>query len=450
MFTVACATVSENIPDRDWLPVRQIELASGSHLQIVGNGKSGEPLKILHIHENLAPLGGVETYLLSLAPLLADQGNEQAYVYAKGDAQLVARAYHVPALNRCGLAAERQASHQMRAVLREWRPDVVHLHNVYNVAAVAACLDAAPVVVHGHDFRYLCPASNLFYRRTGEICQRTCGLGCFTTTVRKHCLTPRPLVAVRYYRRVRWMAKNWSRFAHVIAPSRATLQRFIQAGLPGEKGTVVPYFCPLEPLGTARTLPEQPTIVFLGRLSPVKGYDCFIRALGLLPERIQGLMIGNFTAKLEQSVRDLAANSGCVGRLTTKPWASRSEIGAVMGRATVFCFPSIWPETLGIVGLEALACGVPVVASDVGGVREWLINGETGLLVPPKDPRALANAVLEIVESPDLASRMGKSGMALVRDKFGPAGHVARLIEVYEAALEPHPQAGPAALQKPF
>ena len=64
-----------------------------------------------------------------------------------------------------------------------------------------------------------------------------------------------------------------------------------------------------------------------------------------------------------------------------------------MLQSNVLVFPSVWAETLGIVGLEALAHGVPVVASDVGGVREWLDDEKTGFLVPPKSPQAIASAI---------------------------------------------------------
>src|SRR5690606_10448899 len=94
----------------------------------------------------------------------------------------------------------------------------------------------------------------------------------------------------------------------------------------------------------------------------------------------------------------------------------------------------IWAETLGIVGLEALASGVPVVASDIGGVREWLVPGVTGLLAPPKDSAALAQGMRRILESPALNRRMGEAGLQLIRERFDPERHVAELQQVYRFA----------------
>jgi glycosyltransferase involved in cell wall biosynthesis len=108
-----------------------------------------------------------------------------------------------------------------------------------------------------------------------------------------------------------------------------------------------------------------------------------------------------------------------------------------MKEATVFVFPSIWPETLGIVGLEALACGVPAIACDVGGVREWLHPGKTGLLVPPKNSQAIAEAAQTILQSSQLRETMGCNGMALIRSRFSPQGHVSALLNLYRQGCSP-------------
>ena len=89
---------------------------------------------------------------------------------------------------------------------------------------------------------------------------------------------------------------------------------------------------------------------------------------------------------------------------------------------------------MGIVGVEAMSQGVPVVASDVGGVREWLRDRENGVLVSPKDPDAIAEAVRWFLDSPETILAAGRAGIHLVKDKFKPARHVKKLVDIYEAA----------------
>jgi glycosyltransferase involved in cell wall biosynthesis len=106
----------------------------------------------------------------------------------------------------------------------------------------------------------------------------------------------------------------------------------------------------------------------------------------------------------------------------------------LLDQTSVFVFPSLWPETLGIVGLEALSRGVPVVASDVGGVREWCREDETGHLVPPKDGAAIADRVGQLLSSKDRLRAFGERGIALIRERFRPEQHVDRLLEIYQRA----------------
>lgn len=391
-------------------------------------------MRILHVNDHLAAVGGIETYLLSLMPRLEAAGHEQLIAYGKGDASLARRPIELPELSQAGRNWEGAGRRKLARIIAETQPDVVHLHNIYNVGAIEACLSLVPTVVTGHDFRYICPASSMFYKRTEEICPRKCGPACFAVTLRQKCLTLRPRYAVSYYRRVRWMSRNWGRFAELITPSHAAMERFYQAGFPRERSTVLPYFCPLAPLESPRPLPPRPTVLFLGRLSAIKGYRYFVEAVGQLPADVQGVMIGNFSAENRAAVESLAASNGCADRLELRPWADRESIQATMSGASVVCFPSICPETLGIVGLEALACGVPVVASDVGGVREWLVPEVTGLLAPAKDSATLAQGMRIILESPELNCRMGAAGLALIRQKFDPDGHVAELLRVYRRA----------------
>jgi glycosyltransferase involved in cell wall biosynthesis len=391
-------------------------------------------MRVLHLNEHLGWLGGIETYLLSLTPLLVERGHEVLIGYASGDGSLVPRSRQLPLLSHADRRAERECYDQVSRLITEERPDLAHLHNVHDIGAIAACLDSVPTVVTAHDYRYICPTSSLYYNRTQRICERTCGLGCFATTVRHHCLTPRPRYAMRYYRRVRWMMANARRFKCTIAPSSYAAERFVRSGFPRERVRVLPYFCPIEPAD--RPSPEhterEPVVLFVGRVTPRKGYECFIRALGLLPATVRGLIVGECSPEQHRQIMGVASRAGCRDRLDVEPWASRQAIRSVYERATVFVFPSLWAETLGIVGLEALACGVPVVASDVGGVREWLRPSETGLLVPPNDSSALAVAVKRLLDDGGLRQTMSRAGADLILRRFAPSEHVDQLLAIYD------------------
>lgn len=390
-------------------------------------------MKILHFNDHLSWSGGVETYLLSVVPELEALGHPQIVAFAEGDERLTSSTRRLPELAATDRNARRRGFRQTAKLLVDERPDVVHLHNVHNVGAIEACLDYVPTILHGHDYRYLCPASSFYFRSNDSVCERTCGPMCFAATVRGRCMSLRPPYAWSYYHRVRFVSSRARSFARVIANSRYMGKRFERAGFAPDRVSVLPYYCPIEPLDHPRPLPDRPTILFIGRARANKGYRFFVEALGQLPRDVLGIMVGDFSQESMASVQQLATEWKCGDRLQLRPWASRENLNDVYRSATVVVVPSVWAEPLGIVGLESLACGVPVVASDVGGVREWLIEGETGRLVPPKDSAAIARAVQDILKRPDQGLNLGERGQILIRTKFGRERHLAKLLDIYQS-----------------
>ncbi len=125
--------------------------------------------------------------------------------------------------------------------------------------------------------------------------------------------------------------------------------------------------------------------------------------------------------------RLMAARSGV---MLISGMLARREVIQMLSHARVFACPSVY-EPLGIVNLEAMACGAAVVASRVGGIPEVVADGETGLLVPPDDPEALAGALNVLVRDPDLAAEMGRQGRARAAAEFSWAAIAAQTAALY-------------------
>lgn len=391
-------------------------------------------MRILHVNDHLSESGGVETYLLNVCPALSERGHDVHVAYGAGR-PVLPRAHHVPEIASIRGADDARCARALDALIERVAPDVIHMHGVHNAGAIRALVRTGRCVLHTHDYRPICPASNFFFKRPQQVCARTCGPGCFTTTALRHCMTPRPRPALYFYRRVRWNLAHRDEFRQVICPSRGAAERYLQSGFEPSSLHVLPYFSPLEPTPAPRQLPTRTTITFLGRATPTKGWSFFIQALGQLPADVSGLMIGSFDEAARARAMQLARDEGCADRLRIEPWVARKDIRSIYERTTVLVFPSIWPETMGIVGVEALALGVPVVASDIGGVREWLRDGETGRLAAPKSAADLAAGVAELVE-PAANHAFGRRGQQLIREEFTAARHLDRLTSIYEASKE--------------
>lgn len=163
-------------------------------------------------------------------------------------------------------------------------------------------------------------------------------------------------------------------------------------------------------------------LVAVSRLVPRKGIDDVIGALARLPAcellvaggpPAAGLAADPEAARLTR----LAADRGVGDRVRLLGGLSRAEVPALLRSADVVaCVP--WYEPFGIVPLEAMACGVPVVGSAVGGLLDTIADQRTGLLVPPRDPVALAGAVGRLLAAPALRARMGAEAVTRVRQRF--------------------------------
>jgi glycosyltransferase involved in cell wall biosynthesis len=243
----------------------------------------------------------------------------------------------------------------------------------------------------------------------------------------------RPRAAIRQYKRAQWGIKNLNRFSAVISPCTDAANRFLSAGLLAKTSHVLPYFCPTPLLEQPRLAPKNLQLTFLGRIRDYKGYDFFVDAVSRIPN-VKGVLVGDFNPKSTDLVEALARRVGCLDRIECRAWCSRGELTQLMAETTVFVFPSIWPETLGIVGLEAMANGVPVVAFDVAGVREWLVPGKTGAMVPVKDTAAMVSAIASILADEELAARMGEAAIDRIRAKFLPSDHFDSLVQIYQTA----------------
>jgi glycosyltransferase involved in cell wall biosynthesis len=180
-------------------------------------------------------------------------------------------------------------------------------------------------------------------------------------------------------------------------------------------------------------LPGAPRLAIVGRLIPIKGHDVLLRAVATARERLPGLTLeiaGD--GELESELRATAIRLGLDDAVT---FLGRvAPVYPVLERAEVVVVPS-FGEGFGMVALEAMERGRPVIASAVGGLPEIVDEGRTGLLVPPGDVEALARAIAELADDPARASAMGGAGRARALEEFSQERCTERIAALYETAL---------------
>jgi glycosyltransferase involved in cell wall biosynthesis len=172
-------------------------------------------------------------------------------------------------------------------------------------------------------------------------------------------------------------------------------------------------------------------VVAVGRLVPYKGFDRLVAAASALPCRVVIVGEGISRPALESQIASL----GLQDRVHLVGVVGDERLAAHLAAASVFVLPS-WnrAEAFGIALLEAQAAGTPVVATDVGtGTEEALVPGETGLMVPPSDTRALVEAITSLLGDPNRRAEMVAAGQRFVRDRHSLESMSAGLRPIYQA-----------------
>jgi starch synthase len=184
--------------------------------------------------------------------------------------------------------------------------------------------------------------------------------------------------------------------------------------------------------------PARPAVIFVGRITRQKGVPVLLRAAASLAPQAQLVLLAGQpdTPELAGEVTGLVTSlqqtrSGVIWIPEMLP---KREVIQLLSHATVFACPSLY-EPLGIVNLEAMACGTAVVGSQVGGIPEVVTDGETGLLVPPDDPAALAAALNALLLDPARAAAMGTAGRKRAVAEFGWDAIAAQTAELYASLL---------------
>ena len=218
-----------------------------------------------------------------------------------------------------------------------------------------------------------------------------------------------------------------------LAVSESSRQDLVGRGIPREAIDLL-YNGITFPTQESRPMAERPLrIAYLGRLEPYKRVDLLLRAVAALVSRFPGLelvVVGRGVAR--ESLEALAAELGLAARVRFTGFVDDAERDATVADARVCVCPSV-KEGWGITVIEANALGVPVVATDAPGLRDAVLHGETGLLVPCDDHQALAAAIQRLGATPALVARLAAGGRAAYETGYTEQAVVERYLRLFES-----------------
>ena len=290
-----------------------------------------------------------------------------------------------------------------------------------------AALEATPDVIHAHSYGYFPTFSGAF----AELMRGT------PLVITPHSDPGGASLSKRLFDRV-IPALTIRRADRVIALTSVEAEHLRRLGVRPERIRIIPNGVDLSEfagLPTRQPNGQEANLLFVGRCYPrQKGLEYLVRAIALLPSRrtVKLSIIGEDWGGVE-NLRLLSRAQGVERQVTFRGPLTRGEVIRAFASTDVFVLPSLF-EPFGIVLLEAMAAGVPVVASRVGGIVEVVEDERTGLLVPPADPTALAGALERLISDPSLRRVMGAEARRRA-SRYSWDLVVPRIVEVYREAI---------------
>lgn len=402
------------------------------------------------LHNRYRKFGGEDIVAEAEARLLRAKGAEVIEVgFDNGDSGQSG----LVSLCRQGLESSwsRTSYRLVQRLCEKHRPDIAHVHNFWMrlTPAVHTALHecGVPTVQTLHNYRLLCPSAN--FLRQGKTC-----LDCLGKTpwrgVLHRCYRDSALASAAAARMIvsNRMRGTWDRHVDAfITLSGHGYATFVAGKLPPDRIFVKPNFC--EDPGDPSSPPSaSKRILYLGRLAKEKGINVLVAAWkhGELGRHGQLVIAGDGPERLslEAQIRDLGISSSV--RLTGPK--SRADVPELLRSCRATVLPSIWYEPMAISIIESFSQGRPVVASNLGSLRDTVRNNVAGLSFEAGNAGALAVALEKVLTGGDLADRLGRNARREYLSQYTPEQNLGTLLRIYRFAIERHGRKAPALLEK--
>lgn len=321
-----------------------------------------------------------------------------------------------------------EVSWELQHIIQREKPDIVHAHNwlLYSFLPLKIW-SRLPLVVSLHDYSFRCTQKRLM--RSGTLCSGPSLIKCISCAANHYGTVKGTLTAITH----RFSTPMVGAFVDMFLPvSQATAigNGLIEDRLPHQ---IIPNFIP-DTLGSLQDdvdgyvsqLPKDGYLLFVGDLSKDKGVDVLVRAYAQLNDAPPLVLIGR---QRPDTPSDLPRNVMLMGS-----WP-HAAVMAAYRHSKFSMLPSVCPETFGIVVIEAMSMGKPVIASRIAGLADVIIEGDNGFLVSPGDAQALKESMQQLIVDPQLRERLGQGALRRAQD-FRASVVVPRFEAVYKELLQ--------------
>ncbi|MFC1815842.1 glycosyltransferase family 4 protein [Thermodesulfobacteriota bacterium] len=382
---------------------------------------------------NFASQGGANNLFLREARALASAGCNTSILCDNFSLDSTPRTknYVIASLHKM-IEPKDSNKQKIISIIKHISPDIIHFHLItllQDTSIISEAMKIAPVIITPHSHQYSCPTVKKIFHRPLTQCPDQWSIKCLMRPYFMHCNHRHPKKLLGTFRTFLANRKMVKRVTCIIVTCNYMYRMILGAGVPHENIKVVP---PIVNYTDSIPKRDESIVLFAGALHPEKGALCLMAASQHIrfPHKIWIAGDGWLFNQLKEITRERD-----IDNVNFWGWVSEEKLSDLYKQASVVVMPSLCPETFGLSGVEALAAGRPVVAFDVGGISEWLLDGYNGFLVPVGNVELLANRIGQLLQDPELSNKMGRNGAKFVRKKFSSENHVKGLLSVYEEAI---------------
>lgn len=377
-------------------------------------------MKILFVNEKCGYYGGVEQNIADTAAGMRDIKGHACYLLY-GTATEAGEKEYRQLFEKCikidtiDLKSDRQLQ-AIQNIVFDINPDVLYVHKIPSVRILSGLIESIHSVRMVHDHDLCCPRKHKYFAYSGRICTYKAGLRCwFDGAFLERDESSR--LGASYSSigaKMEEMRRNY-KISRLLVGSTFMKNELIMNGFPQNRIFIIPPV--IQNAGQEKVeLPADNMILFVGQLIRGKGVDLLLNAFTNITVDYRAVIVGDGNARDE--LAELSSNLGLADRVQFAGWIDHDQLQRYYSEAAVVAVPSRWPEPFGMVGLEAMKYGRPVVGFNVGGIKDWLEHKVTGILVPEQDVEKFAEALEQMLSDKEAAKSYGENGYKRMSEKY--------------------------------
>jgi len=391
-------------------------------------------MKILYCHERFGALAGAEANAHITATELGKRGHTIGILHGPSTGKNEP-AWQTTFPFRAPLGAGDNAAVVKKAIA-DFQPDAVYVHKMADLSVIQTLVESGvPLLRMVHDHDIYCMRSYKYNYFTREICTRAaspyCIFPCLASVV-KNSGAGFPLKWVSYSEKKKEIALN-RRFDRMVVVTTYMRDELLNNGFDANR---IEIHAPVPRMGDPNlrsSFSDRNLIIYAGQIIRGKGVDVLLEALAQVKTKFECVILGDGNHKA--FCEELTKKLGLADRVKFKGFIPQEELKGYYRECSVVALSSLWPEPIATIGLEVMRYALPVVAFDAGGIKDWLLDGENGYLVPWMDRAKFAARIDQLLNDKPLAKKLGEAGLKLVSERYDFETYIGDLKKMFAMVI---------------